>query len=245
MNDEQLRRLYQQAIAARESRGGTACDVSPEEMLALAREELPEEQRMELLDRVMRSERCRGEFELLRAVVVAGRAMGGADDEDDGGTRDDVVADVVPLDPERRARQGEARRPVPWWRRGSLPMALAATALVAVGVSRFLGDGASPVDVTRGAADGVSVIAPTPATRLAPGARPTFVWHAVPGASRYGFELLDADGNLLHDAVTADTSVVLPPDVTLAADTDYRWIVRATDALGAQLGSAVSQIRVE
>lgn len=252
MNDERLRRLYQQGMAARERRGASGsngpggaagCDVSPEEMLALAREELPEEQRMELLDRVMRSERCRSELELLRAVVVAGRELGGSAEGADGEDGTDGDHDVIPFDPDERARRRAPRRPAPWWRRSSLPLALAATAVVAVGLTRFLGDGAPPAGVMRGEADGVSVISPT--GRILPGDRPTFLWHAVPGASRYSFELLDADGNLLHEAAVTDTSLVLPAEVPLAAGTDHRWIVRAIDALGASLGSAVSGVRVE
>ena len=281
MSDERLRRLYQRGIAARDARderdardardgrGATACDVPPEELLALARGELPEERRLELLDMVMRSERCRSEFELLRAVVVAGRDLGDTDEEDacdiedadadgmveerPGTTMDPVLPpptapDVIPFGPTERARRREAGRrgtrgTVPWWRRTSVPVALAATALVAIGLSRFVGEDAPPADVMRGSDDGVVTVAP--AEEIAAGARPVFVWRAVPGAARYRFELLDVDGNLLHEAVTTDTSVVLPESVTLDADVEHRWIVRATDQLGVQLGSAVRALRVE
>lgn len=234
MNDERLRRLYQRGIAERDARdaggaardardagGPTGCDdVSPEELLALARGELPEARRLELLDVVMSSERCRSEFELLRAVVVAGRE-------------------------EPAPARGTRRAAAPWWRRATFPMALAATALVAVGLSRILGDGA-PSDVMRGAADGATdgVVAVAPAAEIAPGTRPVFVWRAVPGASRYRFELLDVDGDLLLEAVTRDTAVVLPDSVVLGAGSEHRWIVRAIDSLGAPLGSAVRPLRV-
>jgi hypothetical protein len=67
----------------------------------------------------------------------------------------------------------------------------------------------------------------------------------VPGAARYAFELLDADGTLLHESATSDTMVTLPTSVTLRDGIDYRWIVRATDSAGAQRGSAVRRLRVQ
>ena len=74
MNDERLRQLYMQGLEARERKssraGAPPCAVAPEELLALARGELAEERRLELLDRVMVNERCRQELDLLRAVVV-------------------------------------------------------------------------------------------------------------------------------------------------------------------------------
>lgn len=248
MTEERLRQLYQQGTAAREARGGgaTVVEVAPEDLLALVRGELPEERRLELFDVVMASERLRREFELLRAVERAGGPRVGTAVPAAPAAPAAAPAsapDVVPITAARSADRLRQRRP--WWRSGAVPAALAAAVALAVGLSQYPQlTGAGP-EVTRsipGVADGVEPVAPEAV--VAPGERPTFAWRPVSGAARYAFELVDAEGTLLHETATADTAVVLPPTVALTPGTDYRWIVRATDAAGTQRGVAVSQLRV-
>lgn len=139
----------------------------------------------------------------------------------------------------------DAVRPAAWWRRGTTAtMALAACALLAVGlVAR---DRVSPGgEATRGSGSGVTLIAP--ATDPATGAAAAgFVWHAVPGASRYEFELLGADGEPVHQATTSDTVLTLPAAVIqeLEPGTEYRWLVRATTASGGQSSSSARPLRI-
>jgi hypothetical protein len=80
MNEDRLRQLYGRGIVARDARSklAGACAVEPERLLALVRRELPEEEQLALLDRVMANSACREAFELLRVVEAAGRATGGA-----------------------------------------------------------------------------------------------------------------------------------------------------------------------
>ena len=79
MTDDRLRQLYARALgdAAPPAAPGATCDVDPEALLALARGELPEEDRLALFDRVMASESCRREFALVRAAVVADATVEG------------------------------------------------------------------------------------------------------------------------------------------------------------------------
>ena len=246
MTDERLRDLYLAGLDARRSREPSrGCDVEPEVLLALARGELPPEERPALLDRVLASAACREELALLRAVVVAERgevpsavsADGAANGERDGPA---VVAagdpDVIPLRPRQAPRPPRAR---PWARVG-LPLAAAAALALAVGAPALLRDDAAPV--MRGEGGPIALVAPD--AEAAPAEARAFTWRAVPGASRYTFELLDADGAVLHERVGPDTTVALPADVALAAGAEYRWLVRAADDLGDPIATSVGRFRV-
>lgn len=270
MNDERLRELYGRGLAGRnEGRGTTTgCDVPPEALLALARGELREAERLELLDRVMASPRCQEEFALIRAVETAGRGLEEEESQDSGGTSSKngvafirelrpvvvpfPVSPEVPVSrpaaapaatPSATPRVRPLPRPMPWWRRNGVPVALAATALLAVGLS--VGDrlGLPGGEVTRGDESGVSLIAPAPDGAAAAGTPLTFVWHPVSGAVRYQFELLGTDGTVVHETSTSDTVVALARPA-LDAGREYRWLVRAYDSVGTQRGTAVRPLRV-
>ena len=249
MTDERLRDLYLAGLDARRAAGGPrGCDVEPERLLALARGEIPADERPALLDRVLASAACREELALLRAVVVAERGrlpVAAPADEadvafttaDDADPRDRDDPAVVPIDRPRAA----APRPPRTWRAAGALAALAAALALTVGVPALLRDEAAPV--MRGEADSVVLVAP-PIAPVAPADARTFVWRPTPEAARYTFELLTADGALLHEAVTVDTTLALPATVTLTPDAEYRWLVRATDAGGEARGSAVGRLRV-
>lgn len=68
MSDERLQLLYRQAMERRAARGGS-CQVSPEAMVDVLENRLPEAERHRVLLAVMSDPTCRREFELLRAVV--------------------------------------------------------------------------------------------------------------------------------------------------------------------------------
>lgn len=70
MNDERLRVVYERILA--ESRP-TGDDPTPEQMLALAEGRGSDAERLRTLERVMRSETSRQDFELLRAASAAMR----------------------------------------------------------------------------------------------------------------------------------------------------------------------------
>jgi hypothetical protein len=122
-----------------------------------------------------------------------------------------------------------------------MPAALAASVLLAVGVGRMVlragGD-----DTTRGDDHG-GVALVQPGREAAAGDSLTFSWHAVPSATRYELELLDAGGGVLASAATTDTTAspvaarALPPG-------DYRWWVRATTSDARSLRSALRPLRL-
>ena len=119
-------------------------------------------------------------------------------------------------------------------------MALAATLLLAVGLSRWGGRIAEPV--MRGAVDVVVPIAPPDGAQT--DRSPAFAWHPAPSVERYVFELLDGAGAPIFTMTTADTVVALPTDVTLRPGAAYRWIVRGLDAAGQPRGEVVRRLRV-
>jgi hypothetical protein len=267
MNDERLRQLYMQGLAARErtsSRAGPPCGVAPEELLALARGELGEDRRLELLDQVMVSERCRQELDLLRAVVTAERealaveAGTGAtpafsdapSDEEEEPAEEPAGAPPLTYaaSPPLRVVRGGAGRvsePAPrrtWWRSGGFTAAVAATLLLAVGIRQFVRAGAERDELTRGEGSEVAVVAP--ANVVDAGAPVTFAWRPVSGATRYALDLSDAGGTAVYETTTRDTTVALPAAVALRPGAEYRWIVRATDDAGAPRGTAVRRLAV-
>ena len=251
MNDERLRQLYFRGLDARGggSGGGVECAVAPDDLLALARGELPEERRLELLDQVMVNERCRREFDLIRAVVAAERAALAA--EGRGEAASDVGAggrqDAAPSRPTLLVVAGGAPRSAPavsarpWWRGAALPTAIAAALVLGVGLGQSFRNRPADVEVTRGAED-AGALAPT--ATVVEGGAPRLAWRSLPGATRYAVEVVDAEGTAVYEAATTDTTLTLPGSVTLRADREYSWIVRATDDAGAERGSAVRRLTV-
>ena len=216
MTEARLRELYALALATRDGGARERC-VSPEAMLALVRREGSEAARSETLDHVMSCGACRREFDMLRAIELAGEEVEGV---------------------------SAARRPHGRSWRHLAPLAVAAALLVAVGLGlRDRGRVSdSVVDVARGAGDGVTLVAP--ATETASGAPLVFVWHPDSGATRYLLEVLAADGSVVVSESTTDTTVTLRDAARLAPGTDYSWWVRSVGDGGAQRASSVRPLRV-
>ena len=230
MTESRLRELYEQALAARGAGARERC-VTPEAMLALVRREGSEDERLATLDHVMACAACSRELELLRAIERAGAESGAADAVTPAAERE-ATADVVPIRP--RAR--------PTWQR-FVPLALAASLLLAIGVGVLQRDGGPGVeDVVRGDVVGVTLLAP--AAEVARGAPVTFAWRPVPDAVRYELELLDATGTVVYSATTGDTTAMMGDARRLEPGGEYRWWVRGVDAGGAQRASAMRHLRV-
>ncbi len=241
MKDEELRGAYAAHLRARPEPAEGAC-VSPEALLALVRREGDEASRLAALDHVMACTRCRAEFDLLRAVEGAGAPAGTA-----ASTPARMLA--------RMLARAPAARPARRWA-GPVGLALAASLLVTVGVRQYRDpsrarDAAAGADVERGAPDGatdggagVTLVAPA-AGDVPAGAPLRFVWHAVPGASRYDVEVLGADGAVAVAGATADT-VFAPTDAgRLAPGATYRWWVSAAGVDGgAARRSSLRTLRV-
>jgi hypothetical protein len=222
MTDARLRELYARATTARTA-STYERHATPEELLALVRREGPEEQRLESLDHVMACADCRSDFELLRAVEEAGTAAPEADSAPER-------SDIRPL----------RRTPRSWMR--FVPMALAASLLlvVGIGVQRFAGDDTS--DVMRGEADAVTLLAP--AEEATAGSPILFAWRPIEGARRYELEVVDGGGTAVFSTATSDTAVILRDSSPLAAGVEYQWWVRAVTDTGAQPRSPLRPLRV-
>ena len=72
LTDERLRELYSRAVQARRDPARASCP-SPDALLALARREGSEQDRLTVLDHAMACPACRADFELLRSIETARR----------------------------------------------------------------------------------------------------------------------------------------------------------------------------
>jgi hypothetical protein len=135
------------------------------------------------------------------------------------------------------AEAGAAGRP---GRRWAAPLALAASLLLAVVIGRYALPDRSEVDVTRAGRDErVTLLAPPP--QAATGAPLLFAWHPIAGASRYRIEVMNAAGEVVLEAETADTAILLRGAAELAPG-DYQWWVGATPP--AEARSALRPLRL-
>jgi hypothetical protein len=121
------------------------------------------------------------------------------------------------------AEAGAAARP---GRRWLAPAALAASVLLAVMIGRFALPGTPESDVVRSGEDErLTLLAPP--TRATSGAPLLFAWHPIPGASRYRLEVMDTAGEVVLEAETADTAILLRGAADLEPGS-YQWWVGAT-----------------
>jgi hypothetical protein len=218
MNDERLRDLYQNAIATRAP--GTRLDCPPaERLLALARREGSEADRLRTLDHTMSCGDCMRELELLRVIEKAGDRIAG---------------------PTAQVRQ---ERFVSW--RRAVPLALAASLVLAVGlVVRERGrTDVVGSDRVRGADSALAVHVPRDVTLSA---RDSLVvaWAPVSGATRFVVEVLDDGGRTVLSESTTDTVHVVRDLGRLTPGREYRWWVRALMMGGAQRSSSLGRLRV-
>ena len=178
MTDEQLREVYGRAIAARHDARRAACP-APDTLLAVARREGPESERVETLDHVMSCPDCRKDFELLRAIERGQR-----------------------IEAREGANRIRLRRPIGV----ALVTGLAATLVFAAVVGPRNDWWRS--DVVRDAGSDVVALSPA-ADAVVPAGPLQFSWRAVPGARSYRLELLTPDGSTLATRQTTDTTVTL------------------------------------
>lgn len=124
-----------------------------------------------------------------------------------------------------------ARRRIRWVGPTSI-VALAAVLVVAIWLPRRIAVQKVPVaDVRGGASASVELILPVANAPL----RDTlqFSWHAVRGATRYDFELLDASGAVIQQVTTTDTTMLVA--MRDAAASPSAWWVRATRSDGTRV----------
>ena len=130
-----------------------------------------------------------------------------------------------------------------------VPLAAAAAALLMVGVplARTWNVEANQPAVARTPEErsgGLSVVAPLPDASVASGTSPRFVWHAADPGSRFTLTLVDDGGAALWTIETGDTSVALPPDVSLSPGRTYFWYVDALGTDGRSLTSGATRFVV-
>jgi hypothetical protein len=136
------------------------------------------------------------------------------------------------------AEAGAIARP---GRRWMAPLALAASVLLAVVIGRYAVPGAPERDVVRsGEKDRLTLLAPP--TEAATGSPILFAWHPIEGAGRYRLEVMNAGGEMVLEAETADTAIVLQSAADLEPG-EYQWWVGATAP--ADVRSALRPLRLK
>ena len=121
------------------------------------------------------------------------------------------------------AQAAAAARPGRRWR---APLALAASVLLAVVIGRYAIPGTPERDVVRsGSEERLTLLAPPPDATT--GSPLLFAWHPIEGASRYRLEVMNPVGEVVLEAETADTTIVLRGAADLEPG-EYQWWVGAT-----------------
>jgi hypothetical protein len=135
------------------------------------------------------------------------------------------------------AEAGAIARP---GRRWMAPLALAASVLLAVVIGRYALPGAPERDVVRSGEKGrLTLLAPP--TEATTGSPILVAWHPIEGAGRYRLEVMNAGGEVVLEAETADTAVVLQSTADLEPG-EYQWWVGATAP--ADVRSALRPLRL-
>jgi hypothetical protein len=139
------------------------------------------------------------------------------------------------------ANRRVSRRAVPWRTVSLVLAAAAALAVVAMPAVRSLVREGGPPIVRNGVPDAVLLAPPEDA---ALDASRTFRWRSVPGTRVYSLEILTSSGTLVFTTRTADTTVILPQDVTLEPGVDHRWWITAELSDGTRRPSAFRRLVV-
>jgi anti-sigma factor RsiW len=125
-----------------------------------------------------------------------------------------------------------SQRAFEWLRPPRIWVPAAAAVLIAVLLARpagFFGDGDHTVRM-RGSEVAPVALAPMGDLTSPP---ERFVWRGSPNAARYRFRLLDSSARLVHEAVTSDTTLVVPAAFLRGLATGT-WIVVVQDRKGAE-----------
>jgi len=84
----------------------------------------------------------------------------------------------------------------------------------------------------------MAAVVPADGDTVPPGS-PVLVWSSITGEPTYRFTLTDASGQPLWTSATTDTSITLPPQVTLRPRQTYFWYVDALRADGRAASTGV------
>jgi hypothetical protein len=200
MNDDELRRSY--AALRRERAQRPVSERPSAETIRQALDgELSDAARETVLDQALASG-ASAELAMLQAAQGAARMASNVES--------------------RIAAPTTTRR---WW-----PVAAAAALVLAVGVpiATRAPENVEPIRFRAGA-NAATARLMTPASGAVLVADQRFVWSAVPRATRYTLELLDANGGTVADVVTEDTTAALAASITEADRARITgWWVTAT-----------------
>ena len=143
---------------------------------------------------------------------------------------------------EQAGVESGARPGARWQWQRVVPIGLAASLLLALGVTIVLNRAGERPDHLRGAPAGVTLLAP--AAQVAAQEPITFVWRPVRHANRYVLELLEGNGGgaTVLSRETSDTTLVLDPKL-FQPGAQYQWWVRAVTPAG-ELSSPVRTLRL-
>lgn len=134
---------------------------------------------------------------------------------------------------------GEATsRPV--WRR--VPLALAATVLVAVGAGLLVTRLRPTGETVRGHGGEISLVAPGD-TAAGLGVL-TFIWRPLPEARGYVLEVQRQDGSVAFADSTSDTLLAIADPEAMLPPADYRWWVREQTDGAEPRSSAFRELRL-
>jgi hypothetical protein len=125
-----------------------------------------------------------------------------------------------------------------------IPLALAATAVLAIGAGLVwrINSRNQETDAVRGGENSIRLLSPAAGARVPD--RPGFSWSATGARVWYRFELLPAGGDPVYAVEITDTTLTLPDSVKLASEVEYLWWVRARLPDGRQAASAVGRFRL-
>jgi len=141
---------------------------------------------------------------------------------------DDCRGEVIAV--ARLARTGGRRR---WM--ALVPLAAAAALVLYIAPWQGPSDSTAPVLREPGV---TTIVAPTPiAPHGAVTALPSLTWSRVPLADRYKVTLFDADGSVLWETQTADTTAVVPPSLRIVVGVPHYWKVAARTEPGRWVAS--------
>jgi hypothetical protein len=125
-------------------------------------------------------------------------------------------------------------------RRWMTPLALAASVLLAVVLGRYALPGTPEREVVRSGEKGrLTLLAPP--TEATTGSPILFAWQPIEGAGRYRLEVVNAGGEVVLEAETGDTAIVLQSAADLEPGA-YQWWVGATAPADAR--SALRPLRL-
>jgi hypothetical protein len=133
-----------------------------------------------------------------------------------------------------QTKRGRVHRVVPWLAAATVAGVLLTGALVVQRVRQ------SAPDVLRGDADTPVLLKPEIGADITAGTQ--FFWNTFANAISYEIQLIDADGNVVAETSTRDTTWALPTDTAIEPDAELFWWITARLPDGTERRAAARKI---